>query len=69
MATQVAARGLDIKNVAYVVNYDLPQTIDEYVHRIGRTGRMGNEGRAISFYDKGADGGLAKDLVKVKKKC
>ena len=63
MATAVAARGLDIRNVAHVINYDLPKTIDEYVHRIGRTGRMGNTGRATSFYDTNEDGGIAKDLV------
>ncbi|CAH2089620.1 unnamed protein product [Euphydryas editha] len=51
VATAVAARGLDIKNVDIVVNYDLPKSIDEYVHRIGRTGRVGNRGMAVSFYD------------------
>merc|ERR1712048_1017968 len=45
----VAARGLDVPNVKFVINYDLPQTIDSYVHRIGRTGRCGNTGTAISF--------------------
>ena len=42
---QVAARGLDIPNVKHVINYDLPGDIDEYVHRIGRTGRVGNVGK------------------------
>ncbi|VDM72748.1 unnamed protein product [Strongylus vulgaris] len=42
VATAVAARGLDIPNVKHVINYDLPSEIDEYVHRIGRTGRVGN---------------------------
>lgn len=51
IATSVAARGLDIKNVRHVINYDMPKDIDEYVHRIGRTGRLGNEGKATSFYD------------------
>jgi len=49
VATDVAARGLDIPNVANIVNYDLPNCIDDYVHRIGRTGRIGKEGRAYSF--------------------
>merc|ERR1712080_770110 len=51
VATAVAARGLDIKGVAHVVNYDLPKTIDESVHRIGRPGRVGNTGKATSFFD------------------
>ena len=48
-----------------MVNYDLPKSIDEYVHRIGRTGRLGNTGRATSFFDSQQDSGLAGDLVKV----
>jgi ATP-dependent RNA helicase DDX3X len=55
IATDVAARGLDVKNVMHVVNYDLPDDIDEYVHRIGRTGRVGNRGLATSFYNSGND--------------
>jgi ATP-dependent RNA helicase DDX3X len=50
VATAVAARGLDIPNVTHVVNYDLPGDIDDYVHRIGRTGRAGNVGKATSFF-------------------
>lgn len=49
VATDVASRGLDIPNVTMVVNYDFPGAIDDYVHRIGRTGRVGNIGKAISF--------------------
>jgi superfamily II DNA/RNA helicase len=49
VATDVAARGLDIKGVTTVLNYDTPNNIDDYVHRIGRTGRAGKEGHAISF--------------------
>jgi len=49
VATDVASRGLDIPNVMFVINYDLPNNIDSYVHRIGRTGRCGNNGTAISF--------------------
>ena len=62
VATAVAARGLDIRGVQHVVNYDLPKSIDEYVHRIGRTGRLGNTGRATSFFDTQQDSGLAGDL-------
>jgi ATP-dependent RNA helicase RhlE len=49
VATDIAARGLDIDQLPHVVNYDLPNIPEDYVHRIGRTGRAGNEGRAISL--------------------
>ncbi|MCV2881256.1 DEAD/DEAH box helicase [Actibacterium sp. XHP0104] len=49
VATDVAARGIDIPGVAYVINYDLPEVPDNYVHRIGRTARAGREGQAIAF--------------------
>jgi ATP-dependent RNA helicase DeaD len=49
IATDVAARGLDIKNVTHVINYSIPQNPDSYVHRIGRTGRAGKSGIAITF--------------------
>lgn len=49
IATDVAARGLDIDNINYVVNYDIPQDPESYVHRIGRTGRAGNTGIAMTF--------------------
>lgn len=58
---------LDIKGVNCVVNFDMPSTIDEYVHRIGRTGRLGNAGRAVSFYDSSCDSSLASDLVRILK--
>lgn len=51
VATAVAARGLDIPNVKHVINFDLPSDIEEYVHRIGRTGRVGNLGLATSFFN------------------
>ncbi|MFI5240435.1 MAG: DEAD/DEAH box helicase [Candidatus Saccharimonadia bacterium] len=49
VATDVAARGLDIPNVSHVINFDIPTTYDDYVHRIGRTGRAGASGKALTF--------------------
>jgi ATP-dependent RNA helicase DeaD len=49
VATDVAARGIDIDNISLVINYDIPQETESYVHRIGRTGRINREGRAITF--------------------
>ncbi len=65
VATSVAARGLDIPKVKHVINYDLPNNIEEYVHRIGRTGRIGNKGMATAFFQKERDAHLARSLVKV----
>ena len=63
IATDVASRGLDFPNVSYVFNFDMPKNIEDYIHRIGRTGRVGNKGMAISFYnDKNKV--IAEDLVK-----
>jgi ATP-dependent RNA helicase DDX3X len=62
VATDVAARGLDIPNVTQVINFDLPSNVDDYVHRIGRTGRVGNIGNALSLMnDKNRN--IAKELV------
>ena len=49
IATDIAARGIDVKGISLVLNYDLPDNAEDYVHRIGRTGRAGQEGHAISF--------------------
>jgi len=52
VATDVAARGLDIADVTHVINYDIPATYDDYVHRIGRTGRSNKKGKALTFIEK-----------------
>jgi ATP-dependent RNA helicase RhlE len=49
VATDVAARGLDIPDVSHVINFDQPATYEDYVHRIGRTGRAGKAGQALTF--------------------
>ena len=51
VATDVAARGLDIADISHVINYDIPQTYDDYVHRIGRTGRGDKKGKALTFIE------------------
>ena len=66
VATDVAARGIDIPGVAYVINYDLPNVADNYVHRIGRTARAGREGEAIAFCAED-EVDLLKDIEKVMK--
>ncbi|KAL7272131.1 DEAD-box ATP-dependent RNA helicase [Rhizina undulata] len=68
VATAVAARGLDIPNVTHVVNYDLPTDIDDYVHRIGRTGRAGNTGIATAFFNRG-NRGVVRDLIELLKEA
>lgn len=67
VATSVASRGLDIKDVRHVINYDLPKEIDDYVHRIGRTGRVGNIGKATSFFDPDSaeDTKLVPSMIKI----
>ncbi|KAG2186206.1 hypothetical protein INT43_002644 [Umbelopsis isabellina] len=64
VATAVAARGLDIRSVMHVVNYDMTNDLDEYIHRIGRTARVGNSGLATTFFND-ANMPIASDLTKV----
>lgn len=63
VATDVAARGIDVPNLTYVINYSIPEDLESYVHRIGRTGRAGQKGVAITFLNK-SDIRLAKNLEK-----
>jgi ATP-dependent RNA helicase RhlE len=73
VATDIAARGIDVKGIEVVINFDLPDAAEDYVHRIGRTGRAGMEGRAISFatHDQGRDvrtiEGLVRKQIPIKK--
>ena len=52
IASDVAGRGLDVDNISHVINYDVPNNPEDYVHRIGRTGRAGKKGVAITFFSK-----------------
>ncbi|XP_057514747.1 DEAD-box ATP-dependent RNA helicase 30-like [Actinidia eriantha] len=63
-ATDVAARGLDVKDIKCVINYDFPSSLEDYVHRIGRTGRAGAKGIAVSFFTH-ANAKFARDLIKI----
>ena len=58
VATDLAARGIDVQQITHIINYDLPQDIQVYVHRIGRTARMGSSGRAITFVTREQGGDL-----------
>merc|ERR1711862_656353 len=64
VATDVASRGLDIPNVTQVINFDLPTNIDDYVHRIGRTGRAGNTGHALSYLNE-RNSGIIRELYEL----
>ncbi|KAL6221723.1 hypothetical protein ACLB2K_005118 [Fragaria x ananassa] len=66
VATDVASRGLDIPHVAHVINFDFPKSIDDYVHRIGRTGRAGKSGLATAFFSE-KNQPLAKSLAELMK--
>ena len=64
VATNLAARGLDVKDISFVINYDFPTQMEEYVHRVGRTGRAGAIGTSFTFFTQ-EDGRFAKDLIKI----
>ncbi|CAD5112086.1 DgyrCDS1327 [Dimorphilus gyrociliatus] len=64
IATDVASRGIDIKDISYVLNYDFPRHIEEYVHRVGRTGRAGRRGKSITFMTRN-DWARAAELIDI----
>lgn len=66
VATDLASRGLDIEDLPHVINYELPGDAEDYIHRIGRTGRAGNEGEAISLVSK-EEKSVLKDIEKLLK--
>jgi ATP-dependent RNA helicase RhlE len=68
VATDIAARGLDVEGITHVINFELPMEAESYVHRIGRTARAGAEGIAISFCDSGERGYLRRIEQTIKKK-
>mmetsp|Transcript_26016 Transcript_26016/g.40371 ORF Transcript_26016/g.40371 Transcript_26016/m.40371 type:complete len:338 (+) Transcript_26016:1088-2101(+) len=65
VATDVAARGLDVDNIKMVVNFDFPNDLESYIHRIGRTGRAGNKGSAVSFFVPEKNGRMARELISI----
>ena len=65
VATDIASRGIDIESVEYVINFDLPNIEESYVHRIGRTGRAGKRGIALSFCEGGEEGGFLRDIERL----
>lgn len=68
IATDVASRGIDIEDITYVVNYDFPRNIEEYVHRVGRTGRANRRGTSLSFMTR-SDWGSAAELIEILKEA
>lgn len=62
IATDVASKGLDFPDIRHVINYDMPDDIENYVHRIGRTGRCGKTGLATTFINKSCDASVLMDL-------
>ncbi|OWR50899.1 ATP-dependent RNA helicase abstrakt like protein [Danaus plexippus plexippus] len=63
VATDVASKGLDFENIQHVINYDMPEDIENYVHRIGRTGRAGTQGVASTLLGRAADSSVLRDLA------
>jgi ATP-dependent RNA helicase DDX5/DBP2 len=68
VATDVAARGLDVDDIRMVVNFDMPNDMESYIHRIGRTGRAGKKGTAVSFFVAEKNSRMARELVDILKR-
>jgi len=64
VATDVAARGIDVPDITHVINYDMPDTVDAYIHRIGRTGRANKDGLALTFVT-GSDYGMVRAIERL----
>ena len=64
MATDIAARGIDVLSISHVINYDMPDTADAYTHRIGRTGRVDKTGEAFTFVSP-EDGEMVRDVERI----
>jgi ATP-dependent RNA helicase RhlE len=64
VATDIAARGIDILHISHVINYDMPESTDAYIHRIGRTGRVNNNGEALTFIT-GADTAMVSSIERI----
>jgi len=69
IATDVASRGIHVNDISLVINYDFPQQLEDYIHRVGRTGRAGTFGHAITFFDMKKDGKKARGLAKILQKA
>merc|ERR1712194_879279 len=65
VATDVAARGLDVDDIRMVVNFDFPNDMESYIHRIGRTGRAGKKGMAVSFFVGEKNARMARELIEI----
>jgi ATP-dependent RNA helicase DDX5/DBP2 len=65
VATDVASRGIDVKEIKYVVNFDCPKAPEDYIHRIGRTGRAGQKGTSITFIDEAKDSKIAGKIARI----
>ena len=65
VATDVASRGIDVKDIRYVINFDIPKTPEDYIHRIGRTARAGKKGTAVTFVDESKDAKIAGKIARL----